>query len=752
MPASARSSGGQRPDAFTDDRQLEERPVAAGLSETGSRLLGALLPLCCAAVLALPRLVGVEKETALLVSSAFPLVAALVLLVRVVVARLTAQSVAPPSAALLTGGVFALALPALAWTGGADSPLAFVPLAVGVTAGAVLRPSALGVLLPACLAALLLSLWAQGAAAGALLVQSFLLAGFSMLGRSLLFGAVQAATQRADARVDAELLRWYDDARLFRLLGAQSALDESGEPDEKTSNKRVIASAEAVRDGLYRLLRLGHNALTPSAGFVYLTDPTGEQLVLKEQLLDVDDTCQERLQARAGPLSLALKKKRPIRLCDAQNDELSNHRSGAVKALIVVPLMDKAGPIGVLGFDRQTARPFSEIDEATLLSLAEEMVHLMRTERLLHNLDEERKEKARVFTAARAFGGVVKRDEAVRVTLKTVQKVAPARAAAFVEVVKVSGRERMVVRGAVGEGADVFSSSDVTEREGVPLDAETWVGRAIAQGTLLPHTPLAQAGVRRGVLTPSDQRAEGFGDVRAMPLFAQGERIGALVVASPSNVRFTRSHLDSVGVVADLAGVAFAGAGYYETLEKAATTDGLTGLFNRRTLNERFHDAVARAERTGNPLSVILGDVDHFKSVNDTYGHQVGDDVLVGVARTLLRCARVTDIVARYGGEEFCLVCEHTDASGATHLAERIRRSIASLRFDTDLGPLEVTSSFGVSALGDHGDDLETVLKSADEALYRAKEKGRNRVVISPPRARGPDGNQERNGRVRAGV
>ncbi|MFZ9887381.1 MAG: diguanylate cyclase [Myxococcota bacterium] len=713
------------------------------LSEGLARIIGAALPFASSLALVTPRLVeDISRGAALSFAAAVPLFSTSVLSFPYVAARLRGQRGLPPSFALLTGALFSLTLVALAATGGAQSPLLFVPLAVGVSAGAILRPNTLGLLLPACLFALAATLFGCGAPTGIIVVHSFLLGGFSMLGRALLFGAVQAAGQRADARVDAELLRWYDDARLFRLLGAQSAFDEAGEPDDKTADKRVIASAEAVRDGLYRLLRLGHYSLSSSGGFVYLSDPMGEQLCLKEQLLDVDEVCRDRLSARAGPLSLALKKRRAIRLCDAQNEELSNHRTGTVKSLIVVPLMERAGPIGIVGYDRSTARPFSEADEITLLSIAEEMVHVMRTERVLHSLDEESKEKTRVFTAARAFGGVLKKEEAVRVALKTVQKVAPCRAAAFAELVKTGGRELVFVRGVAGEGSPLFTIKD--SMSGLPLDPESWVGRAILQGTLLPHTPLSQTGVKRGLFTANDERTEGFGDVRALPLFAQGERVGALVVASAEGVRFSRSHLGSIGVIADLAGVAFAGAGYYETLEKAATTDGLTGLFNRRTLNDRFADAIARAERTSNPLSVILGDVDHFKSVNDTYGHQVGDDVLVGVARTLMRCARVTDIVARYGGEEFCLVCEHTDASGAAHLAERIRRSIAQLRFDTDLGPLEVTSSFGVAALGDHGEDLESVLKSADEALYRAKEKGRNRVIIASARTRGQDGSAER--------
>ena len=133
-----------------------------------------------------------------------------------------------------------------------------------------------------------------------------------------------------------------------------------------------------------------------------------------------------------------------------------------------------------------------------------------------------------------------------------------------------------------------------------------------------------------------------------IPLFAQGERVGALVVAA--HKKLTRSHIDSLGVIADLAGVAFAGAGHFTELERLATTDGLTKLLNRRSLDEKLEEALGRAQRNETPLAVILSDIDHFKSVNDTYGHQVGDDVLVEVAATFAECVRTTDVVARYGG------------------------------------------------------------------------------------------------------
>ena len=143
-----------------------------------------------------------------------------------------------------------------------------------------------------------------------------------------------------------------------------------------------------------------------------------------------------------------------------------------------------------------------------------------------------------------------------------------------------------------------------------------------------------------------------------------------------------------------------------------------------------MQEALARASRTSVPLSVLLADVDHFKSVNDTYGHSVGDEVLQGVARALAKTARVSDVVARYGGEEFCLILEGTDGPGAARLAERMRVAVKNLVFDTEKGPLNVTASFGVAVL-EKDDDPRAIVERADANLYRAKQKGRDRVVGS---------------------
>jgi diguanylate cyclase (GGDEF)-like protein len=172
-------------------------------------------------------------------------------------------------------------------------------------------------------------------------------------------------------------------------------------------------------------------------------------------------------------------------------------------------------------------------------------------------------------------------------------------------------------------------------------------------------------------------------------------------------------------------------------LEEMATTDGLTGLLNKRTLTELAVQKIKSAERFGKPLSVLVCDIDHFKRVNDTYGHDVGDVVIKGLADVLRRVKRDTDGVGRFGGEEFVVVCEETDEQGAALLAERIRQELCQAAFKTELGMLSVTCSVGVASFPAAGRTWETMFKATDEALYASKRAGRNRVTVWTPRLQG---------------
>jgi two-component system cell cycle response regulator len=168
-----------------------------------------------------------------------------------------------------------------------------------------------------------------------------------------------------------------------------------------------------------------------------------------------------------------------------------------------------------------------------------------------------------------------------------------------------------------------------------------------------------------------------------------------------------------------------------QTSMELAVTDALTGLYNRRYMESHVGTLVDRSAARGKSLSVLLLDIDYFKSINDTYGHDAGDDVLRDFSDRLRACIRGIDLACRYGGEEFVVVMPDTDIGVATMVAERIRRRVAGDMFPIQRGEkqIEVTISIGIAARSTPEDTAAMILKRADEALYRAKRDGRNRVV-----------------------
>ena len=166
-----------------------------------------------------------------------------------------------------------------------------------------------------------------------------------------------------------------------------------------------------------------------------------------------------------------------------------------------------------------------------------------------------------------------------------------------------------------------------------------------------------------------------------------------------------------------------------ESADKIAYTDDLSGLGSRRSFYERGKDAIKLADVNYSPLSVILLDIDHFKKVNDNYGHLTGDHAICEVARVILKVVRSRDIQGRIGGEEFAILLPDTDSKGAAELAERVRQSIADIKLESDGQQLSITASFGVASYGDSNKDIKSLMQSCDKALYKAKNQGRNQVV-----------------------
>jgi diguanylate cyclase (GGDEF)-like protein/PAS domain S-box-containing protein len=167
-------------------------------------------------------------------------------------------------------------------------------------------------------------------------------------------------------------------------------------------------------------------------------------------------------------------------------------------------------------------------------------------------------------------------------------------------------------------------------------------------------------------------------------------------------------------------------------LNEMATHDALTGLFNRRYLEDTFERELIRAARQNHPVSVVMGDLDHFKVINDTYGHQAGDTVLREFGRLLKLHARGSDICCRYGGEEFLLILPDMTEENACERAEQLRVAIADTTIMFDTSAIRVTASFGVASFPRHGRTGDKLIGAADHALYTAKELGRNQVHGCP--------------------
>lgn len=207
---------------------------------------------------------------------------------------------------------------------------------------------------------------------------------------------------------------------------------------------------------------------------------------------------------------------------------------------------------------------------------------------------------------------------------------------------------------------------------------------------------------------------EGRHSLGQLSVYGGGRRLGAV-------------DRESLALVSEELGVPAQVLFLFEEKNRLARTDTLTGLSNRRYIKSRLLHELARAERHGAPVSIAILDIDHFKQVNDGYGHQAGDRVLVNVSNLITRCLRRIDIAGRWGGEEFLLVLADTSLSGAAIAAERVRAAIER-EGAVHGGPERVTASIGVAEFCS-GEDAESLVRRADEALYRAKELGRNRAV-----------------------
>lgn len=234
---------------------------------------------------------------------------------------------------------------------------------------------------------------------------------------------------------------------------------------------------------------------------------------------------------------------------------------------------------------------------------------------------------------------------------------------------------------------------------------------------------------------PYKGRRRHTGSFLAVPLRAKGRITGVLNLNRPRVDGFTPKEIRLAEAIAAQAALAIANARLYAQTLEMSYTDPLTGVPNRRQLFARLEQEWTRSLRFGDEMSLLMIDLDLFKGVNDTFGHQVGDSVLRGIALVLRRNVRKVDTVARYGGEEFCVVLPRVAKAEAMAVGEKLRRAVAATPLPGPPGqtPVRLTISVGVASYGVDAVDMPTLIEKADQALYAAKRAGRNAVQSAPP-------------------
>jgi two-component system, cell cycle response regulator len=305
------------------------------------------------------------------------------------------------------------------------------------------------------------------------------------------------------------------------------------------------------------------------------------------------------------------------------------------------------------------------------------------------------------------------RDRQVMVSalLETTTTYLGAPASVFYVVVAGSERLRPIEKLGAAAGAPL---DELVDGAGI-AGAASHLGRAVLW-------PTAEGGVQ-----PSPLEPDAAAGAVAIPLRSGGHPFGVLAYYG-RDAPFEEEDVHSLQILVRQAETAIENSFLYEEAVRLSLTDGMTGLWNRRNFDLRLESELSRAIRFSEPFAVVFVELDQMKSVNDRYGHQAGDTVLIELARRLTEAVREVDVVARWGGDEFTLLLPKTGLAGALRLAEKIRAAVANGPFRIDAGSLDITISVGVAAYPEHGSSGKDLVAAADAAMYQAKARGRNRV------------------------
>jgi diguanylate cyclase (GGDEF)-like protein len=512
-----------------------------------------------------------------------------------------------------------------------------------------------------------------------------------------------------------------DEARDFRLISSSLAADPKARSRESDEERLAIGAVQAIHDTIFYTLELLKNSLDLHTCLLLWLDDAGEHLKIKELVTDSDCVVETAINADAGALGTVVKNRLLVNLKDPKRAHLPYYRGpveGEVGSFLGVPVMEDGHLRGVLCADRAGDHAFADRDEQLLQGAAEQMLRAIQSERVFAAVERAKYEHERFFAALARLNRALTAEDVYTTTFEATREICDFDLAAITLFDKAARRHTVV--SAVGDAPKGLAGLSFSDNAGI-------AAMVVKNKHFLPAG--GEIRDKDALVFTKKVRLEGMESLLVLPLMSRDEAVGSFAVAARRARAFGKDKREMLTVIASHVAVKLTNAQLYGRMEEMATTDGLTGLVNHRTFQERFAEMLARAERTGGRQALLLTDIDHFKKVNDTYGHPTGDVVLRGVAQVVRDCVRKIDLAARYGGEEFAIVLEGTDLAGARQLAERIRAEVQKQVFQSSKGPFSCTLSLGIAVYPEDGRDKKALIANSDQALYHAKHNGRNRAV-----------------------
>jgi two-component system cell cycle response regulator len=545
---------------------------------------------------------------------------------------------------------------------------------------------------------------------------------FALLNLALLRAEVARIRASARARVEAQLVRIKEDARSYRLLGA----GEPAERDEVRSDRSARASVEEIHQSVHYALDLLRQSLDLHTAVLLWLNDGGTHLRISELSSSSDDVHDAPIPAGDGVLGAVLAQRTPVTLRALKPSFHVPYYTGPcpVRALAAVPVLDGETLRGVLVVDRLADEGFAPHEEAIVAQAARFCLRAIQNERVFVQLERAKVEQGKLYRAAQALGAALSEKDVVEAGVNAAREIASFDLAAVTVYEESTRTHEVVAAKSADRGVDDLVGVRFSHNAGL-------VSMVVQNRCALPYRGEYEAG--RQIVLSKRLPWPMHPSLLVLPLVIHDRALGTLILGARRRHAFGDSARPTLEVLASHLAVSLSNARMVQKLETMALTDGLTGLANKRAMLDAAALKIAAAARYDRRLAVLVVDIDFFKRVNDTYGHDVGDLVIRGLGEILKRQKRSTDVVARFGGEEFVLLCEQTDEKGAMLLAERIREDLAKTMFRTPGGVLSVTCSVGVATFPEGGAEWETLFKSADEALYVSKRSGRNRSTAWRP-------------------